>query len=229
VAINGSQVLTNFDLLAAAGAKFRAITRQFNVTTDSAGQLAWQFSKGAADEPTCSGIEVFGYTNTAPVLAAISNQTVNAGATLVFTTAATDADIPADTLTFTLTVAPSGAAITPAGVFSWTAPQVLSPQTNSVTVRVADNGSPSLSNTKSFTIAVVPPPRVLSGTNVNGAFQLTSTTYPGRTYRVQYKDDLSASSWTILGSDTVATGYSLSVTDSSPSSRQRFYRVVQVN
>ena len=229
VAINGSQVLTNFDLLAAAGAKFRAITRQFNVTTDSAGQLAWQFSKGAAGEPTCGGIEVFGYTNTAPVLAAVSNQTVNAGATLVFTTTATDADIPADTLTFTLTVAPSGAAITPAGVFSWTAPQVLSPQTNSVTVRVADNGSPSLSNTKSFTIAVVPPPRVLSGTNVNGAFQLTSTTYPGRTYRVQYKDDLSASSWTILGSDTVATGYSLSVTDSSPSSRQRFYRVVQVN
>ena len=223
--LNGVGVLTNFDLLAATGAKFRATTRQFNVAADSAGQITLQFSKGTAGEPTCSGIEIFPYTNTAPVLAAIPNQTVNAGATLVVTNAATDADIPADTLTFTLTAAPAGATITPAGVFSWTLPQVLLPQTNLVTVRVADNGSPPLNNTKSFTIAVVPPPRVLSGTFTNGAVQVTWTTYPGKTYRVQYKDDLKASSWTPLGSDSVAAGYVLSVTDSSPSSRQRFYRL----
>ena len=80
VALNGVQVLTNFDLLAATGAKFRATTRQFNVTTDSAGQITLQFSKGAAFEPTCSGLEIFPYTNTAPTLAAIPNKTVNAGA-----------------------------------------------------------------------------------------------------------------------------------------------------
>ena len=174
-------------------------------------------------------IEVFPYTNTAPVLAAIPNQTVNAGATLALTNAAIDADIPADTLTFTLTSWPAGATITPAGVFSWTAPQVLSPQTNSVTVRVADNGSPSLNNSKSFTIAVVPPPRVLSGTFTNGGFKLTWSTYPGKTYRVQFKDDLNTYPWTTLGSDSVAAGYALSLNDTNPSSRQRFYRVVQVN
>ena len=102
VALNGVQVLTNFDVLAATGAKFRATTRQFNVTTDSAGQITLQFSKGAAFEPTCSGIEVFPYINTAPSLAAIPNKTVNAGATLVFTNTATDADLPPDTLTFSL-------------------------------------------------------------------------------------------------------------------------------
>ena len=148
VALNGVQVLTNFDLLAATGAKFRATTRQFNVTTDSAGQITLQFSKGAAFEPTCSGLEIFPYTNTAPTLAAIPNKTVNAGATLVFTNTATDADLPPDTLTFSLTSGPAGAATTPAGVFSWTAPQVSTPQTNSATVRVTDNGTPPLSSLK---------------------------------------------------------------------------------
>jgi hypothetical protein len=103
------------------------------------------------------------------------------------------------------------------------------PQTSSVTVCVADNGSPSLNNTKSFTIAVVPPPRVLSGTFTNGGFKLTWSTYPGKTYRVQFKDDLNTYPWTTLGSDSVAVGSSLSASDADPSSRQRFYRIQQVN
>ena len=40
--------------------------------------------------------------NTAPVLGAIGNQTVDELATLTFTATATDADLPADTLTFSL-------------------------------------------------------------------------------------------------------------------------------
>ena len=229
VTINGCQVLTNFDLLAATGAKFRAVTRQFNSTTDTRGQITLQFSKGAAGEPTCSGLEIFPYTNTAPTLAVIPNQTVNAGATLIFTNTATDSDLPPDTLTFTLTAFPAGANITPTGVFSWTAPQVLAPQTNSVTVRVADNGTPSLNNTKSFTIAVVPPPSISSCSISNSVVNLVWSTYPGKTYRALYKDDLNAPSWTPLGSDFVAPGYSLSSSDPSPSARQRFYRVIQVN
>ncbi|HVM48685.1 MAG TPA: malectin domain-containing carbohydrate-binding protein [Candidatus Acidoferrum sp.] len=229
VALNGIQVLTNFDVLAATGAKFRATTRQFNVTSDASGQITLQFSKGAAFEPTCSGLEIFPYTNTAPVLAAIPNQTVNAGAALVLTNTATDADIPADTLTFSLIAGPADASVSPAGIFSWTAPRVASPQTNSVTIRVADNGSPSLSNSKSFTIAVVPPPRVTSGAFTNAAFGLVWSTYPGKTYRVQFKDDLNASTWTTLGADVAAFGYSVSAIDPSPSIGQRYYRIVQLN
>ena len=44
-------------------------------------------------------------TNTAPVLAAIGNQTVDELATLTFTATATDTDLPADTLTFSLDAA----------------------------------------------------------------------------------------------------------------------------
>jgi hypothetical protein len=229
VALNGAQVLTNFDLLAVAGAKFRAVTRQFNVTTDSAGQIALQFSKGAAGEPTCCGIEIFAYTNTAPSLAAIPNKTVNAGATLVFTNTATDADLPADTLAFTLTANPGGATITPAGVFTWIAPAVLTPQTNTATVRVTDNGTPALSDAKPFTIAVVPPPVLSSAALTNGVMNLTWSAYPGKTYRLVYKSDLNAPDWTPAGLDSVAAGYQLSGNDTTLVGQQRFYRVVQLN
>ncbi len=229
LSINGVQVLTNLDLIAAAGGKFRALTRQFNVTSDSTGGITLKFSKGAAFEPTASGIEVFGYTNTAPVLAAISTKTVNAGATLSVTNTATDSDIPADTLTFSLTAQPGGATMTPGGIFSWTAPRVTNFQTNNVTVRVTDNGTPPLSDTKSFSIIVIPPPRISSVTMTNGSVGLGWEAYPGKTYRVVYKDDLNATNWTTLGANLPAGGNSLSATDNAPSSSQRFYRIIQLD
>jgi PKD repeat protein len=59
--------------------------------------------------------------NVAPVLGPIGGQTVTAGNLLTFTATATDADIPAQTLTFSLGGAvPAGASITAAGVFTWT-------------------------------------------------------------------------------------------------------------
>jgi hypothetical protein len=58
VAINGLQVLTNFDILASAGAKFRAFSRQFTIFPSAAGQIAVQFTKGPSNEAKVSGIEV---------------------------------------------------------------------------------------------------------------------------------------------------------------------------
>jgi hypothetical protein len=229
VALNGLRLLNNFDVLAATGAKFRATTRQFNVTADSNDQIILQFSKGAAFEPTCSAIEVFPYTNTAPSLTAIPNRTVSAGATLVFTNTATDSDLPPDTLDFSLTSAPSGAGITSTGVLSWSAPLVSTPQTNSVTVRVADNGTPLLSDSKTFTVTVIPPPRFSSCVVSNHAVNLAWSTYPGKTYRVQYKTNLTDTPWIPLGADTVANGYTVSAIDTNYPTWQRFYRVFQTD
>src|SRR5204863_116451 len=60
--------------------------------------------------------------NSAPVLAALGNQTINEGATLTFTVSATDADLPANSLTYSLEAgAPAGASInSTTGLFSWT-------------------------------------------------------------------------------------------------------------
>src|SRR4029453_11438532 len=86
---------------------------------------------------------------------AIANQTVNEGTTLTLTATATDPDLPANTLTFTLISPPAGAAINPVtGMFTWTPTEAQGPSTNVISVRVTDNGSPNLSDTKSFTVTV---------------------------------------------------------------------------
>ena len=64
-----------------------------------------------------------GEVNVAPVLDAIGNQTVNEGEVFTFTATASDADIPANSLSFSLAggSVPAGAAIDPvSGVFTWT-------------------------------------------------------------------------------------------------------------
>lgn len=77
--------------------------------------------------------------NRAPELAAIGSQTVDEGSPLTFTATATDPDIPANALTFSLDAgAPAGASITPGGVFTWT--PLDGNATHTVTVRVTDDG-----------------------------------------------------------------------------------------
>jgi hypothetical protein len=77
--------------------------------------------------------------NVTPVLAAVGNNSVNEGALLSFTAAATDSDVPAQTLTFSLGAgAPAGASITSGGVFAWTPTEAQGPSTNSVTIQVSD-------------------------------------------------------------------------------------------
>ena len=94
--------------------------------------------------------------NTAPVLSLLSDQTIAQGDTLRLVAAATDADLPDNRLSFSLeTGAPTGAAIDPAsGAFAWTPTPAQTPSTNRVTIRVTDNGSPVLSDSKSFSVIV---------------------------------------------------------------------------
>jgi hypothetical protein len=58
VLINGTQVLTNFDIFAAAGGEDIAIVKSFSATANSAGAISIQFTTGAADLPKVSGIEI---------------------------------------------------------------------------------------------------------------------------------------------------------------------------
>jgi hypothetical protein len=57
VSINGTPVLTNFDIIAAAGGPLTAIDKTFpvTVTTD---QVTVQFTSGAADLPKVSAIQI---------------------------------------------------------------------------------------------------------------------------------------------------------------------------
>ena len=57
VSINGTQVLTNFDIVAAAGAPLTAIDKTFPVTTTT-NQVTVQFTTGTANLPKVSAIEI---------------------------------------------------------------------------------------------------------------------------------------------------------------------------
>jgi glucosylceramidase len=57
VSINGHQVLTSFDIIAATGAKDRALVEQFTTTASSGGQIVIQFST-VVDNAKVSGIEI---------------------------------------------------------------------------------------------------------------------------------------------------------------------------
>lgn len=95
--------------------------------------------------------------NQAPVLDAITDKAVTIGATLSFTATASDADLPANQLTFTLEPgAPEGATIDPmTGAFDWT-PGPGTAGSHVVAVRVTDDGEPTMSDTDQFLITVEP-------------------------------------------------------------------------
>src|SRR5262249_22987849 len=110
------------------------------VTVGNDGLVSFVSDNGAANQP--------------PVLSAIANQTVNEGTAATFTAQATDPDA-GQTLTYSMASAPAGAPINSStGAFTWTPSEAQGPGSYTVTVQATDNGSPSLSDSKSLTITV---------------------------------------------------------------------------
>jgi hypothetical protein len=171
--------------------------------------------------------------NSAPTLSSITDRTVTAGIAVLITNSVTDADLPANSFTYTLEPgAPAGASIDSlTGIFSWTPSTNQAPSTNIITIRVTDNGSPPMSDTSSFTLTVNPP-STLRLTSIavaaNGEVTITWNSQAGKQYRVEYSDSLPNPSWSRLG-DYSATGGSTSATNTAPGASQRYYRVLQLN
>ena len=106
------------------------------------------------DSSSTNFLLIVNSVNDAPMLAAVADRTLNEGSTLTITNSASDADLPPNVLTFSLIAGPSGATLTSAGVLTWSTTESDGPSTNVFTVRVTDNGSPNLSDTRSFTVVV---------------------------------------------------------------------------
>ncbi|MBA1419792.1 MAG: cadherin-like domain-containing protein [Epsilonproteobacteria bacterium] len=95
--------------------------------------------------------------NDAPILDPIGNQNVDELSILTFTATASDADIPADTLTFTLDATSLAAGMSidaNTGVFSWTPTESDGGTTPTVTITVTDSGTGNLVDSETFTITV---------------------------------------------------------------------------
>jgi hypothetical protein len=143
------------------GATINSGTGAFTwIPTELQGPGTYTFDVCVADNgtPSLSACETIAITvnevNVAPVLAGIGNKSTPWGDEVSFTATATDADVPANTLTFSLTgTPPAGASITPAGAFTWT-PNSGQIGSHSVTVRVTDDGSPALHSEETIVVTV---------------------------------------------------------------------------
>jgi hypothetical protein len=163
--------------------------------------------------------------NNAPVLAVQGDRTVTRFTTLTVTNTATDADLPANTLSYLLVNPPAGATIDANGVIHWTAGA--GPATNVFTTVVTDDGTPSLSATNSFTVTVPAAEvvQILSIAVAEGAAHVTWTSVAGHAYRLQYRDQLTDPAWTDVVPDVTATGPVTSATNVVGNLPQRFYRI----
>jgi uncharacterized repeat protein (TIGR03806 family) len=167
--------------------------------------------------------------NEPPVLAPIPDKIVHANTPVSLTTSATDPDLPANILTFSLDVsAAAGAQINPTnGVFTWN-PGDSQLGTNLFTVRVVDDGTPILSDSRTFAVTVVARPTLQSLSVAGGNVSLSWSAIPGLTYRLQYKTSLTDGAWTDLPGDVTSIGNTASATDTSDLQTQRFYRIILV-
>jgi hypothetical protein len=222
----------SLDSGAPANATIDAATGVFSWTpTEAQGPASYRITIRVTDDssPALSSTGAFTAavleTNSAPVLASVPTQIVYAGNTLVVTNMATDSDLPANLLTFSLVSSPAGATIgANDGVFSWTTSDADSNTTNSVSVRVSDNGAPQLSDTNSFLIMVFPKPTLQSVTAQDGSIQFNWNAIPGHSYHLQFKNDLNEAAWTDLQTITAEStteNFSETIVDT-----QRFYRLV---
>jgi hypothetical protein len=230
---DGNALTYSLDAPTPSGASVNPATGVFTWTpTEAQGPMTTNLTVRVTDNgvPPLSDAKTFTVTvlesNRPPVLAAIADRTVHAGMSLVITNVATDPDIPTNTLTFSLgTNAPAGAVIGSAtGIFQWTTSDSFANTTNPITVKVTDNGTPPLSDSKTFTVTVDPRP-MLHAVLSNNLVSLSWNSISGQLYRVQFKPNLSSAIWSNLPPDVTAIGSSAVKTDTIGPSSARLYRV----
>jgi VCBS repeat-containing protein len=134
---------------------------QIRVTVDTpaSGYLLNQASISALEpdpDPNNNYAELSTPVNNAPVLDAIGAQSGNEQNLISFDANATDSDIPANGLTFSLDAGnAAGAAIDPiSGLFAWTPSETQGPGVYPVTITVTDDGTPNLSDFEVVQITV---------------------------------------------------------------------------
>jgi len=181
------------------------------------GYSLWEFQVYGSPVPT----------NQPPVLAAVPDQTILAGRTLLVTNLASDPNVPPLTLTFSLSNPPAGASINPSnGVFSWRPAIAQSPSTQTVSVVVSDNELPPLTATQSFNVTVNQPasPTLSTASITNGQLGFWINGDTGPEYTIEVSTNLT--SWTpVITSSSPLLPYFWADTNSA-SYPSLFYRVL---
>jgi len=167
--------------------------------------------------------------NTAPVLVAVADQDVPAGGRLTLVLVATDADLPAQTLTFSLVTGPAGLTVSPAGPVLWIPDPGQSPSTNWVVVRVTD-GIAQREGT--FTVRVLAPEGGDFAISIGefdantGRFELRWPARPGQRFQPEFQTQLGDTVWLPAGEVITATGSVAAFLVTTDEQSARLFRVV---
>ncbi len=218
-----------------AGAEINPATGVFTWTpTEAQGPSTNSITVRVTDDglPPLSDTKTFTVvvleSNSPPILVPIGDRTMHAGTTLFITNSATDFDIPANTLTFSLDPgAPGTSSIDPVtGIFSWTPDNTYSFTTNPITVRVTDDASSPESDAQTFNVTVVMAPSIQNISVSNNIGTITWSAIAGQSYRLQYKLDLDDTNWNDILPDVIASSSTASKDDPLDSISRRYYRIV---
>jgi pectin methylesterase-like acyl-CoA thioesterase len=177
-----------------------------------------------------SGSASLTVANTAPTLAPVSDQTVNVGVNVSVANVATDPDVPAQTLTFSLLNGPASAAVnSSSGIFTWRPTVSFAGTSNPVQVVVTDNGTPNLSATNSFNVIVNPLTQPVASTPAysGGQFTVTVSGQIGPDYELQGATNLAGGSWTDIATTNSPASSPFMLTDPNAAAQPaQYYRIV---
>jgi hypothetical protein len=166
-----------------------------------------------------------------PMLPNLSSQTIYGTAPMVVYNTAYYADVPPTPLTYVLLTAPTNAVIDGSGVIRWTPTVAQVPGNYMFETKVSDAAVPSLSSTNSFVVYVLPQPGpevpILGPISLsNSLVTLTWSSLSGRSYRVEYNEDLGGTNWLPAGPDVPSGGTLTTTSLSNQNAPHRFYRVL---
>jgi len=194
------------------------------------------FLNGTMDDVQIFGrvfgpLEIGGLMNHPPVIVNATNTYgILAGQTLSVTNTATDPDLPAQSLAWSLVSAPPGATINSAsGIVTWRPSMTQSPSTNTITLQVADDGTPGMVATQGIEIVVdrpQPPLLTASGQAADTfAFQVNGDAGPD--YVVEACTNLDNASVWIPVFTNLSASPPFEWTDPLPAAApRRFYRIL---
>jgi hypothetical protein len=206
------------------GTSLLTLTASNNVTSGTT-NVTVIATAGLISHTKTIALTLTGPTNTPPTLAAITNHTVNVGQTVAFAASATDTNQPPQTLTFALLVGATNATFnTNSGAFSFRPLVTQANSTNNFTLKVSDNGTPSLSATQSFAVMVNPltPPDVSNVSVAGGQFSFSVSGQSGPDYAVETSTNLTQWSTVFI---TNSPALPFVWTDTNSTVPMRFYRV----
>ena len=207
----------------------RTVTFTNAITTNALGSFVFKVT----DNTTFSYTNIIGIhlvpsnaPNASPVFStSASDRTINVGVNLRITNNATDVQVPPQTLSFSLPIAPTNAALAASnGIFTWRPLVIQADSTNPVRIVVTDNGSPNLSATQNFNVIVNPltRPALTVPSLPGGQVGFIVSGQAGPDYAVQGSSNLQ--DWiTLLITNPPAMPFSWST--NAGSSPSQFYRI----